>query len=147
MCAIDPVKVVVDDGVSESEGPHSAHLVVPGFCQDNVSVAVVGTPREKIVPLNRAVVTLPHADLAVVIQNRVVTVGVPAGLVGDHLGFAGIVIRSADCRRCPGPGAPSASKTQRGCTGVSRTPTGHHDSGNAPSGYSGGGCSTRSPPA
>ena len=92
--------------MSESECPYSPHLVILSFRQDDVPVGVIGTTPEEVVALNHAVITLPQAEFSIVVQKGVVSVGVPAGLVGDHLGFTGIVVWSTN-HGCP----PSAAAT------------------------------------
>ena len=53
--------------MSESECPHSPHLVILSFRQDDVPVGVIGTTPKEVVALNHAVITLPQAEFSIVV--------------------------------------------------------------------------------
>ena len=93
--AAEFVEIVVGDGVAVAEHPHAPHVVVERVGEHHIAIGVVGTAGEEVVAGDDVVIALADADLAVVVEDRVVPHNVAARLDRDHLRLTRGVARAA----------------------------------------------------
>ncbi len=86
------VEIVVGHNMTETEDTHSAHTVIGRISEDHITVGVVGTSSQKEVTHRHAIIALTERDLAVIIEESIVTDKITAGFHGDDLRFAVVVI-------------------------------------------------------
>ena len=81
--------------MTKPESSNPTHSGVPRLGQHDSPTRVVTAACQKVVSLHGAVIPLPKRESAIVVQNRVVSVNVFAGLVRDHLRLPRLVIGSS----------------------------------------------------
>jgi hypothetical protein len=54
--------------MAKPESPDAAHLVIPSFRQNNISISIISSTPKEVVPLNNAVIALPQAELPIIIE-------------------------------------------------------------------------------